>query len=197
VTDVVVARSDFRRRLLSGLAASIREKGLQGTQIADIVRHARTSRRTFYECFADKESCFLVLIEESNQAILESVGGAVDPAAPWTTQVDQAVDSYLGTLARDPALIVTISRELPVLGVRGAAFLHDSIERFARLIVALVESSQTGGAGSIPLEEAVMLAGGVAELVGRAVTRGDDVRDLAPAIEHVIKAALDPSRRPV
>jgi AcrR family transcriptional regulator len=193
VTDVAT-RTDFRRRLLGGLAGSIREKGLQGTQIADIVRHARTSRRTFYECFADKESCFLELIEESNAAILASVGAAVDPAAPWTTQVDQAVDSYLGTLARDPVLIVTVSRELPALGVRGAAFLHDSIERFAQLIVDLVASSQTGGAGTVATEEAVMLAGGVAELIGRAVTRGEDMRDLAPPVKRVIKAVLDPRR---
>jgi len=191
VTDVV-QRGDFRERLLVGLAASIREKGLQGTQISDIVRHARTSRRTFYECFPDKESCFLELIEESTQAILEHVGAAVDPAAPWTTQVDQAVDAYLDALARDPALIVTISRELPALGTRGAAFLHDSIERFAELLIALVASSQSAGAAAIRIEEAVMLTGGVAELVGRAGTRGEDLRALAPPIERVIKAALDP-----
>jgi AcrR family transcriptional regulator len=191
VTDVV-QRSDFRERLLVGLAASIREKGLQGTQISDIVRHARTSRRTFYECFPDKESCFLELIEESTQAILEHVGAAVDPAAPWTTQVDQAVGAYLDALAGDPALIVTISRELPALGTRGAAYLHDSIERFAELLIRLIASSQTGGTAAIRIEEAVMLTGGVAELVGRASTRGEDLRALAPPIERVIKAALDP-----
>src|SRR3954468_2438457 len=41
----------FRRRLLDALAASIAEKGYQNTTIADIVRGARTSRRTFYENF--------------------------------------------------------------------------------------------------------------------------------------------------
>src|SRR3954464_11042227 len=185
-------KSDFRARLLAGLAESVREKGLQRTQISDIVRHARTSRRTFYECFPDKESCFLELIEESTQAILEHVGAAVDPAAPWTTQVDQAVDAYLDALARDPALIVTISRELPALGTRGAAFLHDSIERFAELLIARAPSPRGAGGGAIRIEEAVMLTGGVAELVGRAGTRGEDLRALAPPIERVIKAALDP-----
>src|SRR3954468_6920216 len=106
-------KSDFRARLLAGLAESVREKGLQGTQISDIVRHARTSRRTFYECFPDKESCFVELVELSLEAILEEVGATVHPEAPGREQVDQAVDSCLGALGREPSLTVTISRELP------------------------------------------------------------------------------------
>jgi AcrR family transcriptional regulator len=187
-----VPRAGFRERLLAGLAESIREKGLQRTQISDIVRHARTSRRTFYECFADKESCFVELVEVANRAILEEVRVAVDPHAAWAEQVDQAIDSYLEALAREPSLTVTISRELPTLGTRGAQLLHDSIERYAELIVALVSASDEGT--SITVEEAIMLAGGVAELLGRAVTRGDDVRTVGPAAKSVIKAVLDPSR---
>ena len=49
-------RADFRRRLLAGLEQSIQEVGLQQTQIGDIVRNARTSNRTFDQCFADKEA---------------------------------------------------------------------------------------------------------------------------------------------
>src|SRR5436305_11993297 len=126
-------KSDFRARLLAGLAESVREKGLQGTQISDIVRHARTSRRTFYECFADKESCFVELVEAANAAILDEVRVAVDPAASWEEQADQAIDSYLEALARNPSLTVTVSRELPTLGARGAELLHESIERYAQL----------------------------------------------------------------
>src|SRR3954453_18444532 len=99
-------RAGFRERLLEGLAASIREKGLQGTQISDIVRHARTSRRTFYECFADKESCFVELVEASNLAIVDEMRVAVDPAAAWDVQVDQAIESYLEALSRNPSLTV-------------------------------------------------------------------------------------------
>jgi AcrR family transcriptional regulator len=199
VTDVADRRSnsDFRLRLLGGLAESIREKGLHGTQISDIVRHARTSRRTFYECFSDKESCFLALIEASDTAILDAVRAAVDPGAEWTVQVDQAIDSYLGALALDPALIVTISRDLPTLGARGATFLHESIERYAQLIVEITRSArpQAGARAAVSLEEAVMLAGGFGEILDRTVARGDDVRSIAPVVKSVIKAVLDPGRR--
>ena len=49
----------FRRRLLDGLAESIVAIGYRNTTVADIVRLARTSRRTFYEHFASKEECFV------------------------------------------------------------------------------------------------------------------------------------------
>src|SRR5436305_8285476 len=94
-------KSDFRARLLAGLAESIAEKGLHRTQISDIVRHARTSRRTFYECFADKESCFVELVEAANASILDEMRVAVDPGAPWDAQVDQAIESYLEALSRN------------------------------------------------------------------------------------------------
>ncbi len=39
------------------MAASIIERGFRDTTVADIVRHARTSKRTFYAQFASKEDC--------------------------------------------------------------------------------------------------------------------------------------------
>src|SRR3984885_6292881 len=45
----------FRQRLLDGLAASITERGYRARTIADIVRHARTSKRTFYDQFESNE----------------------------------------------------------------------------------------------------------------------------------------------
>src|SRR4051794_29589088 len=41
--------SNFRQRLLDALEASIAEGGYSRATVADIVRRARTSRRTFYE----------------------------------------------------------------------------------------------------------------------------------------------------
>jgi AcrR family transcriptional regulator len=52
--QIVAAPAEFRRRLLEGMAAAIRESGFRDSTVADVVRHARTSRRTFYEHFASK-----------------------------------------------------------------------------------------------------------------------------------------------
>ncbi len=73
----------FRRRLLDGLAASIGERGYRDTTVADIVRHARTSKRTFYGEFSSKEECFIELLAASNQEMIARIRGAVDPEADW------------------------------------------------------------------------------------------------------------------
>jgi AcrR family transcriptional regulator len=54
--------SGFRRRLLDAMAVAVRDRGYQDSTVADVVRHARTSRRTFYEHFTSKQDCFITLL---------------------------------------------------------------------------------------------------------------------------------------
>jgi AcrR family transcriptional regulator len=185
---------DYRGRLLEGLAQSLREQGLQRTQVGDIVRHARTSRRTFYECFPDKESAFVELIRESSIAILELVDAAIDPEATWDSQVDRAIDTYLSALTEDPALTATVSRELPTLGERGAALQHEGIDRFASLVVKITSGPAMRRAGVAPVtpDAAVMLIGGVAELVARATHDGRPLSEVGDTAKAVLKAVIEP-----
>lgn len=185
---------DHRSRLLEGLAQSVREKGLQRTQIADVVRHAHTSRRTFYECFADKESAFVELIRESSIALRGLVEAAVDPQAPWEEQIDSALDAYFTALSGDRALVATVSRELPTLGERGTALQHEGVERFAQLVVQLTRGPgmRRASVREVTLEEAAMLMGGIAELVARAVHEDRPLSAAASTAKTVIKAAIGP-----
>lgn len=183
-----------RERLLEALADSIRERGLRATQIADIVRLARTSRRTFYECFPDKEACFVELVHEATTRLLGVIEAAIDPQARWEVQVDQAIDSYLSELAEDPAMTATISRELPALGLRGAAVQREAIERYAALMVRMsaAPSMRAAGVRTPSPEEAVMLVGGLNELVIHAVEHGRPLSAVAVVAKHVFKAVLEP-----
>lgn len=189
------ARIDYRRRLLDGLAQSLREKGLQGTQITDIVGHARTSRRTFYECFPDKEAAFVELIRELRSSIVQLIEAAIDPDAPWDEQIDRAIDVYLGALTEDSALSATVSRALPTLGDRGAALQHEGIDQFARLVVEMASGSgmRRDGVSPLTLATAVMLMGGVAELINRARHEGADLAVAGATAKSVIKAVIRPS----
>ena len=55
----------FRQRLLDALEESIAEDGYPNTTVGDVVRRARTSRRTFYEHFSSREACFVALIADA------------------------------------------------------------------------------------------------------------------------------------
>jgi AcrR family transcriptional regulator len=192
----VRSERQHRGRLLEGLAESIREKGLASTQITDIVRHASASRTTFYNCFEDKEACFAELAEVLSDAALAEVEAAVDTAAPWDRQVDQAIDAYLGMLVAEPAMTVTFSRELPTLGARGIAIMRRGIERYAEMLVRIFgsEGMRASGVADVTMDKAVMIIGGLNEMIVRTVDRGGSVQDLAPVAKEIVKAVLAESR---
>ena len=74
------AAAGHRARLTEGLAAAIAAKGYAAVTIADVVRLARVSKRTFYEHFADKEACFLALYAETSDELIDLIATAAATA---------------------------------------------------------------------------------------------------------------------
>src|SRR6201995_1012564 len=93
-----------RDRLIAAMATSIEEKGYRDTTVADVVRIARTSRRNFYEHFADRQACFLALFDATNEAMMVQIADAVHSDQPLDDQVDHAVDAYIANVSAQPAL---------------------------------------------------------------------------------------------
>ena len=186
--------TDAHRRLLDGLAEAVREKGLRATQINDIVRHARVSKRTFYECFADKEACFAELIEEWMLGLYAVAEAALDPEAPWEQQVDATVDAFIAALDEDPAVAVTISRELPAMGARGAALQEDDVDRMARFLMDATRGPAMRRVGVEPVDRdtAIMLIAGISELLDRATRERRLNASLGQTIKTVIKRVIGP-----
>lgn len=187
-------RPGYRERLVDALAASIEENGYRETTVADVVRIARTSRRNYYEHFGDRDACFLALFEASSDAILQRIAEAVRPDLPWQEQVDDALGAYLDTVAARPALWQSFVRELPGLGEPGAACQRLATERFAELLVGLVESGRREqpelGMRSLAVDMAIIIVGGLRELTVIALDQGRDVRDLRPVAAQTVKAIL-------
>ena len=183
-----------RVRLLEGLAESIREKGLARTQLDDIVRHARASKRTFYKHFPDKDACFVELARRLSDAVLDQVRATIDLDAEWTDQVDQAIDVYLGALALDPAMTLTFAS--PSLGPSIVRAQREGGERYAELMVEVLDSDAMRQAGvpQMSIERAFLLVSGLHHTVVRAVERGDDVMALAPEFKAVFRAAIGSGR---
>ena len=110
---MTVTALDNRARLLAGLSEALRERSYAELTVADVVRHARTSKRTFYEEFADKHDCFVALLRLSNEELSSSIAAAVDPAAPWQDQIRQGVGALLGLVQAEPHLFLNWFRAVP------------------------------------------------------------------------------------
>src|SRR4051794_32391335 len=71
----VVAASQ-RGRLIDAIAHVVAEKGYARTTVADVIERAGVSRKTFYEHFRDKETCFLAAYDTGVEVLLATMRAA-------------------------------------------------------------------------------------------------------------------------
>lgn len=178
----------FRLRLLDGLAASIGERGYRDTTVADIVRHARTSKRTFYEQFASKEECLIELLRKNNEDLIANIQAAVDREAEWRHQIRQAAEAYVDHIGSRPAVTLSWIREAPALGVVARPLHRLAMEQLTDMLVDLTDSPGFRRAKLPPISRplALILLGGLRELTALFV---EDERDVLGIVEPAIAAA--------
>jgi AcrR family transcriptional regulator len=190
------APSAFRRRLLDGMDASITERGYRETTVADIVRHARTSKRTFYGEFSSKEECFIELLRTNNEEMIKRIRGSVDPDAEWKKQIHQAVGAYVDHIASRPAITLTWIREAPALGADAAPLHRTAMNNFTDMLVDLSDSPGFRRADLPPITAplALILVGGLRELTALFVEDGLDVHGITDAAVTASTAILGLAR---
>ncbi len=172
-------------RLLDGLSVSIGERGYRDTTVADIVRHARTSKRTFYEHFAGKEQCLIELLRRNNADLIAGIRAAVAPEDDWRSQIRQAVGAYVAHIGARPAITLCWIREAPALGAVSRPLHRQVMGDLTELLTTLTASPGFLRAGVTPLEPstALILLGGLRELTAFVVEEGRDVSEITePAI---------------
>jgi AcrR family transcriptional regulator len=185
---------EFRRRLLDGLAASIAEDGYRNTTVAGIVRRARTSRRTFYEHFSDKEACLVALLTDANGQMIREITAAVDQRAPWTSQVRQAVEAWIACAESQPAITLSWIRDVPALGTAARRLQRDMMESFITMIQTLCDTDEWRAARRSPVSRqlAIMLLGGLRELTACTVEDGGRISDITELAVQASIALLGP-----
>ncbi|GAS94347.1 TetR family transcriptional regulator [Mycolicibacterium canariasense] len=189
------AAPDFRQRLLTAFEESIAETGYAKTTIADIVRRARTSRRTFYEHFASKEECFVGLLSEANAEQVRQIAAAVDPAAPWQRQARQAIEAWIASAEARPDLTLSWIRDGPSLGAAGRQLTRDAMEQFVGMVHGLVDSEmfRAAGIGPISRQRLIMLLGGLRELTAVTVENGGAMSDFTEEAVAATIALITPA----
>ncbi len=192
----VTATVPFRDRLLDGMAASITERGYRDTTVADIVRHARTSKRTFYSQFSSKEDCFIDLLRANNEEMITDIRAAVDPEGDWEQQIRQAVGAYVNHIGSRPAITLSWIREAPALGAVAQPLHRLAMSHLTDMLVDLSDSPGFRRAQLPPISRplALILLGGLRELTALYVEDGRDVRGITEAALTASIAMLGPRR---
>ncbi|GAB4210730.1 MAG: TetR/AcrR family transcriptional regulator [Roseiflexaceae bacterium] len=187
---------DHRGRLMRGMAAALAEKGYSETTIADIVRHAGVSKRTFYEHFASKEACLLALYVASSERIFQAMAAALEDAPDLPSKLERAMVAYFAPIQGNPAVARTLFIEILAAGLPGWRVRRAVNERFAGLLQALAEAERLSNPAIRPLDQvtALALVGGITELVLHAIEtdRLEQIDQQIPAVTGLIQAVMVP-----
>jgi AcrR family transcriptional regulator len=187
-------KSNFRQRLLDALEEGIAEDGYPRTTIADIVRRARTSRRTFYEHFDSREACFVALLTEANAEQVRQISAAVDANAPWKSQVRQAIEAWISSGESRSSLMLSWIRDVPSLGDAARGLQRDAMENFIEMVRALADTGEFRAArvGPFSRQRIIMLLGGLQELTAITVEEGGRMSDVTDEAVDASIALLAP-----
>jgi AcrR family transcriptional regulator len=185
------APAGHRDRLLLGMAAAIRERGaFRSVTVAEVVRHAQTSRRTFYQHFEDREQCFLALFDVVAEALLETIANAATGAGhSFAERVDRALAAYLGAIAAEPVVSRAIIQETSAIVPAGMNRQRAMNERWARQIMVMIDEARADDPTLRPLsfEAATIITGGYRDLVLSALEEGRDLTELQDVAGDVLQ----------
>ncbi|MFQ6396133.1 TetR/AcrR family transcriptional regulator [Nocardia sp. KC 131] len=197
-TETTPAESGFRRRLLDAMAEAVRARGYRDATVADVVRNARTSRRTFYEHFTSKQDCFIALLTERNNETIRQIYDAVDPNASWRTQVRQAIEAWIHASQADATITLAWIRDTPALGESARQLHHDAAEAFITLIQTLTTTPGFEAPELHPpsRQMATILYGGFRELIASTVEEGRDITEITAIAVDTAIALVGPRYDP-
>jgi AcrR family transcriptional regulator len=140
--DRGVVEASQHARLLEAVGRAVADKGYAGATIDDIVRGAGVSKKTFYEHFADKESCFLSAYEAAAEELFRRVREAHGTGGEWTERTRAGIAAYLHWLAAEPALARVFLIEVAAAGPRAAEARERLRDRYAVLMRQLQEEAR-------------------------------------------------------
>jgi AcrR family transcriptional regulator len=172
-------------RLIAGIIAAVAENGYGETTIADIVKEAGLSRKTFYEHFANKENCFEAAYEASF-SFLWATMSAAGPTGSWGETVRGRLEALLGALAAEPDLASFFLIAPTSVGDKIAERHHESMRE---LVEGLTEGAPKSKKKTGPLEtQEQALAGGISRLVVRKIGDGEAAKlpELLPALTELV-----------
>jgi AcrR family transcriptional regulator len=134
-----------RARLLSAAVVTIGELGYAGASVAHITARARVSRRTFYDLFANREDCFLAVLDDAVQRISGEIAAADLTGSAWRERVRGGLLAILSFFDREPVLARVCVVDALQGGSRVLAWREEILAGLAR---ALDEGRLESRAGS-------------------------------------------------
>ena len=136
-----------RGRLIAAAFEAARELDYERITVAELIRRARVSRKTFYELFADREDCFLAAFEHALSGAGVRARAAYARESGWREGTRAALASVLALMDQEPGLARLCVVEACAAGGR----ILDRRAAVLDQLAALIDRGRTlAGAGLEP-----------------------------------------------
>jgi AcrR family transcriptional regulator len=127
-----IPRDVQRKRLIDAALAVVARGNYDKTTVADIVREAGMSSRSFYQHFASKEDMVAEILEEHGQRFITQLTDRLASPTDPLAAAERAIRTFL-------ELFPIGSVDLERLGGEGGQRAREVRRKFARMLVDMVE----------------------------------------------------------
>lgn len=179
-----------RERILAAAADVISRRGYRGTTVALIVERARVARVTFYENFANREACLLVLFDQAAEEMRRRAMAAISGEDEWPAQVRACIAAFLEYVVEEPALARTCLIESVSAGPAAMDRYEQAMQAYSPILREGRESAVA--LGDLPeslLEDSII--GGILWMVHQRLLR-DEVDEIPGLLPAMVEFALGP-----
>ena len=193
----VATQVPARERMLLAMTQAVAEKGYAATTVADVVRIAGVSRRTYYEQFGDKQDCFLEAYRAGAGLVMAELIEALRdfPDEDWRARVGFGMQTFTEVLAREPAFARVFFVDVLGAGPEAVAERRQAFDLFANGWRLLADRAERQDPAIRHTPELVLhaLVGAIAEVVLRQILSdgAETLPELAPALTELSVRTLE------
>jgi AcrR family transcriptional regulator len=163
-----------RARILEALRVAVAEQGYQDASVADIIKRAGVSRKTFYAQFHDKEDCFVVAYDEHVRRLQAIVLDAFDAQDEWVPALRAGLTALLNALAYDPAMARFCFVDVLAAGPKAAQRRNEAMRALEEILElgAREQGSGNTSAAVLPRALGMSMVGGLGEVLYQEIVAG-------------------------
>jgi AcrR family transcriptional regulator len=188
LTAEEVAQSQ-RARVLEAMRATVAEHGYSGASVADVIKRAGVSRKTFYAQFTDKEDCFLTIYDEQMGRLQAVTRDAFDAQDEWVPALRAGVTALLTALAYDPAVARLCFVDVLAAGPHAAEARNEAMRELEAILELGRGGDVSAGEGD-PTPRALgrSMVGGLGEVLYQEIvaSRAEQLPALLPELMYAL-----------
>lgn len=175
--------AEKRQRILRGMLEAVGAEGYEQTTVQVALDRGGAYRQAFYDCFEDKDDCYLHALDVGVEWVEAEMRGAAAGANTWRDKLRGALAGLLRFLDDEPDIGRALLVEVHAAGPRAVEKRTAAMDRAATLMDGGREESD-GDAPAISAEAVV--AGILAVLHARlAAGQSESFIDLLPELMYL------------